>query len=57
MVSLVFILHRSAAGWARKYEWFDLAHGINSIKLLVERLKAFYSVSSSSNSCSISAKI
>jgi len=26
MVASVFIEHRSAGGWARKYQWFDLAH-------------------------------
>jgi len=49
--------HRYVGGGARKYKRFDVAHAYFIIKLLVERQKTFYSVSSGNNWCSFFAKI
>jgi len=57
MVDSVFIEHRSGGGWARKYQWFLFGKCIDTIKLLVERHKSFYSVGLGNIWCSISAKM
>jgi len=41
MVSSVFIQHRFAAGSARKYRWFDLAHVSTLLSYLSNVKKRF----------------
>jgi len=41
MVSSVFIEHRSAGRWARKYQWFDLAHISTLLTYLSNVIKRF----------------
>jgi len=41
VVASVLIAHRSAGGWARKYEWFDLAHVSTILTYLLNVIKRF----------------
>ena len=41
MVASVFTEHRSAEGWARKYQWFDLAHVLTLLSYLSNVKKRF----------------
>jgi len=40
-VASVFIEHRSAGGWARKYKWFDLANVSTLLSYLWNVIKRF----------------
>jgi len=57
MVSSVFIAHRSAGCWERKYVWFDLEYVSTLLSYISKFIKALYSVRSGNNWCSISSKI
>jgi len=41
-VVLVLIEHRSAGGWARKYQWFDLAHVSTLLSYLSNVIKRLF---------------
>jgi len=41
MVASVFIEHRSAGCWARKYQWFDLANISTLLSYLSNVIKRF----------------
>jgi len=41
MMASVFIEHRSAGGWARKYQWFDLANISTLLSYVSNVIKRF----------------
>jgi len=41
MVASAFIEHRSAGGWGRKYQWFDLANVSTLLSYMSKVIKRF----------------